>query len=241
MKFNIQTNTQEIKKYGYHIALYKAFVRAGYTKAQFFEIAIKKSAFYRHVGKLEDSDKAEILGMESRIHDHIQSSKEEIMEKVDSLSAKVKKIYDVTVGKYEKKAVNAERKLNAVEKKYAEITTNGTQEQKNMMHAAIEYHLSIANKFKNKDDYSKKKVVESYDAIRLLIDADKQSLNTICNVLDFILVDEFWHDKVKAISSLRTISKNGQKKYFNVLTAMNNAINRGLYVLTDYFNGDNNN
>lgn len=233
-------NTQDVEKLGINIALYKAYIKSGFTRTEFFKQVMHKSTFYRSLNKLSSEDKADVLKMESRIHDHIQNIKEEILEKVDFLSEKVEKIYDATAGKEEKKVVSAKRKMSAIDTKYAEITNSGTQEQKIMMHTAIDYQNSIAKKFGNKNDYTKKKVVEAYDTIRLLVESDSQDLNTICNVLDFILVDEFWNDKVKALSSLRTISKNGQKKYFNVFTAMNNAIKKGTYILTDYLNSEDN-
>lgn len=73
--------------------------------------------------------------------------------------------------------------------------------------------------FQDKDetDLINKSVNTLYDLIKL----NSINYHVICDVLDFVLGDRFWHSKVTSLHTLRKRATNGNIKFHNILTAYN--------------------
>lgn len=68
---------------------------------------------------------------------------------------------------------------------------------------------------KDETDLINKSINTLYD----LIKKDSIDYNTVCNVLDFVLGDNFWHSQITSLHTLRRKSNNGNIKFHNILTA----------------------
>ena len=77
------------------------------------------------------------------------------------------------------------------------------------------------------------------NAVRMLVEIDKHSIELVNEMIDFVWQDSFWYDKAISIVSWRKKSSNGLKKRLNIIANMKSKRkNDDTDDLDKYFKGD---
>lgn len=82
------------------------------------------------------------------------------------------------------------------------------------------FHKDRAKVFGARAPFTVKKVLDGAKTLDNMTRVRGISSGQIIAAMDWVVGDSFWNEQVRALSSLTNISRNGNTKYANILTAM---------------------
>ncbi len=141
-----------------------------------------------------------------------------------------------------KKAKGQQKDIKRTSKGHQKDTINkeNKENKENINKDIIDFvGAFLNNRLHEKPNYFPNGITESqvnngYDTVEKLIRIDKQSIETIKDVLRLAIKDEFWSRQVITLSGLRNMGKNGLTKFANMREGVNNFNGEEKFNKADY-------